>query len=242
MDQGAKRVKSVLGPFEYVVWALCTFLEAGVVVCALARHSFRKYFLLNIYMASAFIFSLARFQVMNHYGFSSVEYFYFYYYSDALLTIGLYFALINLYSRVLEELQLERYVRLGALLLLCGTALFSYAVVQGATTRLLTRFVVELGQNLYFVGLVLTYLLWGAILKLRDTRARLIQMVLSLGVYFSAFAANYALRNLYPPLHEVLIYLLQFMGLLLPLAWLYAFWRLPEEARLAPSRLAVIPR
>lgn len=228
----------MLGPFEYVVWALCTLLEAGVVVCALARHSFRRYFLLNMYMLSAVVISLARYQVLGHYGFSSSEYFYFYYYSDALLTIGLYFALMNLYFRVFEEMQLERYVRIGALLLLGGTALFSYAVVQGATQRLLTRFVVEMGQNLYFVGLILTYLLWGTILKLRHTRTRLIQMVLSLGIYFSAFAANYALRNLYPPLHEVLTYLLQFMELLLPLAWLYAFWRLPEEARLAPSGLA----
>lgn len=228
----------MLGPFEYAVWALCTLLEAGVVVCALARHSFRRYFLLNMYMLSAVVISLARYQVLGHYGFSSSEYFYFYYYSDALLTIGLYFALMNLYFRVFEEMQLERYVRIGALLLLGGTALFSYAVVQGATQRLLTRFVVEMGQNLYFVGLILTYLLWGTILKLRHTRTRLIQMVLSLGIYFSAFAANYALRNLYPPLHEVLTYLLQFMELLLPLAWLYAFWRLPEEARLAPSGLA----
>jgi hypothetical protein len=232
----------VLGPFEYIVWGLCTLLEAAVVVCAIARHSFRRYILLNVYMLTACVVSLARFQVLSRYGFSSGEYIYVYYYSDALLTIGLYFALMNLYSRVLEEMQVERYVRIGAVLLLGGTALFSYAVVQGASARLLTRFVVELGQNLYFVGLVLTYLLWGAILKLRNTRARVVQMVLSLGIYFSAFAANYALRNLFPPLHQVLTYLLQFMGLMLPVAWLYAFWRLPEEARLAPSRLAVMPR
>lgn len=230
------------GPFEYTVWSLCTLLEAAVVVCALAKHSFRRYFLLNIYMASSCLVNLGRYHILSRYGFSSNEYVYFYYYSDALLTIALYFALMNLYSRVFEELQFESYVRIGALLLLGGTALFSYFVVQGAAARLMTRFVVELGQNLYFVGLVLTYLLWGAILKLRETRTRLIQMVLSLGIFFSAFAANYALRNLYPPLHEILIYLLQFMGLMLPLAWLYAFWRLPEEARLAPSRLAVIPR
>ena len=228
----------MLGPFEYTVWLLCTLLEVSVVVCAFLTHSFRRYLLLNVYMGTAVVISLARFQVLNRYGFSSNEYIFFYYYSDALLTIGLYFALMNLYSRVLEEMRVDRYVRIGALLLLGGTALFSYAVVQGASARLLTRFVVELGQNLYFVGLVLTYLLWGAILKLRDTRTRLIQIVLSLGIYFSAFAANYALRNLYPPLHEILTYLLQFMELLLPLAWLYAFWRLPEEARLAPSGLA----
>ena len=36
----------------------------------------------------------------------------------------------------------------------------------------------------YFVGVVLTYLLWGAILKLRETRTRLIQLVLALGDLF----------------------------------------------------------
>ena len=74
-----------------------------------------------------------------------------------------------------------------------------------SSAKLVTHFVVDLSQNLYFVGLVLTYVLWGAILKLRETRTRLIQLVLSLGVYFSLFAANYAIRNLYPPLSSVFV-------------------------------------
>jgi hypothetical protein len=105
-----------------------------------------------------------------------------------------------------------------------------------------THFVVELSQNLYFVGLVLTYVLWGAILKLRETRAQLVQLVLSLGIYFSLFAANYAIRNLYPPVSPVAIALLQVLGCFLPGAWAYAFLRLSSHARLTPSNLAVIPR
>ena len=31
-------------------------------------------------------------------------------------------------------------------------------------------------------------------------------------------------------------------GINIPVAWAYAFWRLPVDARLVPSRLAVIPR
>src|SRR5205823_12847513 len=117
--------------------------------------------------------------------------------------------------------------RLAAIVLLAGTALFSYAVVQQSQTKMLTGFFVELSQNLYFVGLVLTYVLWGAILKLRETRTQLIQLVLSLGVYFSAFAATYALRNLYPSVSPMAIALLQFIGCFLPMAWAYAFYRLP---------------
>src|SRR5215813_1968379 len=135
----------------------------------------------------------------------------------------------------------EQYVKLGAVVLLIGTALFSYAVVNQSQAKLLTHFVVELSQNLYFVGLVLTYILWGAILKMRETRTRVIQLVLSLGVYFSLFAADYALRNLYPSTRSVLVLVQQMIGCFLPLAWAYAFWFSPEEARLAPSRLAAVP-
>jgi hypothetical protein len=213
-----------------------------VVVCALKKGAFRKYFFLNLYMAASVIVTVARFRVLTSYGFTSSEYVYLYYYSDALLTIFLYLSLSSLYAHVFSELQAERYVKFGALILLAGTALFSYGVVEESTTKLISRFVVELSQNLYFVGLVLTYVLWAAILKLRETRARLVQIVLSLGVYFSLFAADYALRNLYPSMRSVFISLLQVFGCFLPLAWAYAFWRLPEEARTVPSRLAVVPR
>jgi MFS family permease len=131
----------------------------------------------------------------------------------------------------------QRYLRVGAMLLLAATAWFSYQVVMSSSHRMLTRFVVELSQNLYFVGVVLTYLLWGAIMKLRETRTRLIQLVLALGVYFSAFAASYALRNLYPQL-AIWRYVSHLMALWLPLAWSYTFLKVPEEARLATARLA----
>jgi hypothetical protein len=232
----------VLGPYTYFTWIICSLLEAGVVVCALRQGAFRRYLPLNLWMLLELLSGLSRFYVLNSYGFQSSEYTYFYYYSEALTTIGLYFALTSLYARVLEELKAEVYVRMAAILLLSGTAVFSYLIVRQSTHLLVTHFVVELSQNLYFVGLVLTYLLWGAMLKLRESRTRVIQFVLSLGVFFSMFAANYALRNLYPDLRWLWGSLPQMFDCFLPLAWCYAFVRIPEDARLAPARLAVIPR
>lgn len=229
------------GPLEYCIWLICTLLEGAVVVCAFRTHSIRRYIFLNLYMALSFLISVGRYQVFHHYGIQSSEYIYFYYYSDAMLTIGLYFALLNLYSLVFDEMKVERYLRLGAIVLLAGTAWFSYAVVQQSSHRILTHFAYELSQNLYFVGLVLTYALWGAILKLRETRARLIQLVLALGVYFSAFAANYALQNLYFKA-TVLRFLTPLLGCILPAAWAYCFLRVSEEVKLAPSRLVAVPR
>lgn len=230
------------GPFATLVWLVGFLCEAAVLVCAFKRHALRSYLLLNLYVAGLMVSDIGRYQILAHYGFSSLQYRYFYFYSDAILTIFLYFALSNLYSHVFSELKAERYVKLGTAILLAGTAMFSYGVVVQSSARLVTHFVVELSQNLYFVGLVLTYVLWAAILKLRETGTRVVQLVLSLGVYFSLLAANYAFRNLYPQLAATFQPLVQLCGVFLPLAWAYAFWRLPEEARLAPARLAVIPR
>lgn len=230
------------GPFEYSVWFLCTLLEVGVVVCAISRGSFRRYLALNVYMLAACFVNIVRFRILLAHGFTSREYGFFYYYSDLLLTIALYCALMGLYSYVFEEMGAQQYVRLGAVLLLLGTAGFSFAVVQQHSSRIMSHFVLEASQNLYFVGLVLTYVLWGAMLKLRETRTRLIQLVLALGLYFSVFAATYALRNLYSSIDYLSHYLIPISGCLLPLAWAYAFWRIPEEARIMPSRLAVVPR
>jgi hypothetical protein len=211
------------------------------VVSALAKHSFRRYLFLNIYMLFSFLISLGRYYVLNHFGLRSIEYKYFYFYSDAVLTIFLYLALITLFLHVFDEMKVEKYVRLAAVLLLVGTVLFSYGVVQQSQNKMLTGFFFELSQNLYFVGLVLTYVLWGAILKLRETRTQLIQLVLSLGIYFSAFAATFALGNMFPNF-QFFGYVVPVFGCLLPLAWAHAFLRLSPDARMAPARLAVVPR
>ncbi len=230
------------GPLEYSIWLLGALFEAAVVVCSLLRGPFRRYFTLNLYMSMSFLVSVGRYFVFIRHGLMSSEYTYFYYYSDAILTICLYFALMGLYAIVFEELGAAMRLRVFMMLLLIGTTLFSYSVVHQSEARMLTHYIVEISQNLYFVGLVLTYVLWAALLKLRESRVRVIQIVLSLGVYFSINAANYALHNAYPNLRVIWENLPPIAGMLLPVAWIYAFMRFDEEARLTPARLAVVPR
>ena len=231
----------MLGPIDYLFWAAGDLAQIGVVVCAFRFGCVRRYFTLVLYMLASLTLSWTRTFIFLRYGYTSPQYFYFYYFSDVLLTICLYFALMGLYAHVFKEMGVHRYLRVGAILLLGLTAGLSYEMVLSSRDKLLTRFVVELSQNLYFVGVVLTYLLWGAIMKLRETRTRLIQLVLALGVYFSAYAASYALRNLYPEL-PIWRYVAHLMSLGLPLAWAYTFLRVPEEARLATARLAATNR
>lgn len=229
------------GTSASIILYVGTALELAFVVCSIARKSFFRYLFLNLYFLAAIGSSVARYFCLSRFGLNSEEYRYAYYFTDVLLTLALYIALISLYSYVLGELQLERYVRLVAILLLLGTALFSYAVVAQSSERLATTFAYELSQNLYFVGLVLTYILWGAILKLRETRTRLVQFVLALGVYFSAYAASYALYNLADKFGVVSI-LGPALGCLLPLAWTLTMLRHSEDARLMPAQLVAVER
>jgi hypothetical protein len=229
------------GSFITFIWYFGTALELAFVVCSLARRSFLRYFFLNLYFLFALSSSAARDFALSRFGQHSIEYRYTYFYTDALLTLALYVALISLYAHVFGELRFGKYVRMTAVLLLLGTALFSYAVVAQSTDRLSTDFAYVLSQNLYFVGLVLTYILWAAVLKLRETRTRIVQFVLSLGLYFSAYAASYALVNLASKSLAVYI-LAPALGCFLPLAWTVTMWRHSDESRLVPARLVAVMR
>jgi hypothetical protein len=221
---------------DYVLWFGSALLEAAVVVSLIRRRSLNWFTTLIATMLVAFAINVARFVVFQRYGFTSREYKFVYYYSDALWTILLYISILALYQLVFGEMGVSRQIRLGSIALLGATAVFSYFVVREHKTQLTTRFVVEMSQNLYFVGVVLTYMLWAAIVKLRETRTRLVQLILALGIYFSASAGGYALRNMYPTL-TITKMIPPLAGTFLPLAWAYTFWMVAEDARLAPARL-----
>ena len=238
----------MLSPVSWFLTLACLCFEACVVVSLLRRGDFRRYFVLGLYMALSFLFGVTRYVILFRSGFDSNLYFFFYHYSDGFLTICFFFVLMSLYLMVFEDMGISRHLRVGALLLLSGTAWFSYQVLIENLLKINTanlqfaRFVVELEQNLYFVGLVLTFLLWGAMIKMRENRTRLIQMVLALGIYFSAFAAYYSLRNLHPQFRAIMDYVPPVMAVGLPLAWFITMLRIPEEARLATAQVVPVAK
>jgi hypothetical protein len=220
---------------------LCTagvILEVYVVVCLLRRRSFVNELSINVYMLTVAAVTCGLVACAFRFGIASPVYVYYYYYTDSLQTILMFWVIIHFYQEVFKEMHVSRYVRSAAVLLLFATAFFSYLVIHQNRNHLTSRFVVDMGQNLYFVGLVLTYLLWGALLKLRETRMRLVQLVLGLGVYFSATAGTYAIGNLFPHLYmPFLRFLLPILGVWLPASWAYTFTKVPDDARLAAGSL-----
>src|SRR5271157_3022772 len=160
----------MLGPFDYVLWIAGFLLEAFVVVSSIFRRDLARYIFLNLYMLFVAFLTVGAYICIHQFGFGSLQYCYYYYYTNSLTYILMYLVITQFYQQVFVEMKVGRYIRGGAALLLGLTALFSFLVVHQNRDHLTTRFVVELEQNLNFVGVVLTYLLWGAIVKLRETR------------------------------------------------------------------------
>lgn len=225
----------MLGPIDYSMWAVDFLVEVCCLACLLKKRAFSRHFTLVLYLCASIAVGIGRYSIMGTSGFASGAYYYFYFYSDALLTICLYFVLMNLYAHVFSDMGVTKLLRGGAMLLLAATVWISYHMVAKSSDRFVTQFVIELSQNLYFVGVVLTYLLWGAMMKLRENRTHLMQLVLSMGVYFSAFAGSYALDNIHPS--TVWHYVFHLMAMWLPVSWAYAFMKVPEDARLATARV-----
>jgi hypothetical protein len=233
----------MLGPLDYMLWLIGFLAEIGVLVYLVSRKQLFRNFPIVFYMLCDALVTCGLYYCVQHFGFNSTTYSYFYYYTDSVLNILMFCVIMKFYQETFVEMGVSRYIRGAAVLLIILTGLFSYAVVHENRTHLTTHFVVEMSQNVYFVGVVLTYLLWGAILKLRETRTRLIQLVLALGIYFSADAGSYALRNLFPGLEaNFLRWIPPLMGVWLPLAWAYTFAHVQEDARLEPARLMVRAR
>ena len=231
----------MLGPFDYLLWLVCLLIEGVALACLIWSRSFTRYFTLALYLSVAIATGAGRYLILTSFGYTSSAYYYFYFSSDFLLTISMYFVLMSLYAHVFSDMGVGKYLRGGALLLLAGATLISYRMVTVSSDLLLTRFVVELSRNLYFVGLLLIYLLWGAMIKMKENRTRLMQLVLSMGIFFSAFASSYALENLFPDF-MLWRYVSHMMAIWLPLSWAYTFIRVAEDARmdtlkvLAPER------
>jgi hypothetical protein len=228
----------MLGSYFGVTGLASLLLELYVVVCSLYRRDFFRELPINVYMMATAAVSCGQALCIQRFGYSSAQYRSYYFYSDSLLAILMFWVIIHFYQEVFKELRASHYVRTAAVLLLGATAVFSYLVVHQKSGNLTFSLVAEIGQNLYFVGVVLTYLLWATVVKLRDTRTRLVQLVLALGVYFSATAGSYAIGNLFPNLYmPFLRYLLPVIGVWLPAAWAYTFTKVPDNARMAAGAL-----
>ncbi len=223
---------AMLGPFDYALWLVGFAAELCVPLFAIRQRQFLHYFSLNFYFLALVASEILSFFILKTYGVASLEYRYFYSYTDVLLTVVQFVAIIGLYRHVFDDMEAAKYIRRLAVVVLSVISLVSFLIVQGERSALTTRFAIVLGRNLYFTGMLLTYILWAAMFKRREARTRLLLIVTAFGVFFAGYAVTYALRLLFPGL-PVWHAIPPVLGTLLALSLAYTFAKVPEEERIA---------
>ena len=213
---------------EIILWLGLLWALAIVVVCLRSR-CFAQYYILCIYLLSNVAFTLGCYYVLHVYGYSSDEYLYFYYTGDAVPNIVGYLLIGSFFDRLLRESAFHKYVRPTLAIFFLLIAGVSALFISGNVDRLYSSFVIEFQQNLYFVGVLLTFLLWMAVSYLDVKSRRFILLVSGLGIYFAAHAASYALWFLFPVLAPLIAVVPPLAYNFMVGLWLYTFLRVPEE-------------
>ncbi|MDA2912767.1 hypothetical protein MYX77_02190 [Acidobacteriia bacterium AH_259_A11_L15] len=230
----------MFGTYDLVVALLSVVISLGLVVVCLRHKVFLPYFILNLYILISAVHTLGTIYFIRVYGYDSLTYFYFYYTADAMGSMIGYLLIASFFDKMLRDSVFRPYVRptlaIFFLLVVGVSALFVFENYS----RLATRFVIELQQNMFFVGVVLTFLLWLSMSYLRAESRRFVLLVSGLGIYFSAHAANYALRFFFrasddPTVAAALARIPPLAYILMVSLWLYTFWRVQEgEAAVEP--------
>jgi hypothetical protein len=99
---------------DLTLWLLTTFVEGFVVYLFVIQGLLRKFLFLNMYLLLSAVIGVARYAVYSHFGFLPDGVTYFYYSSEALLTIFLFLSICEL-SLVLvgTRIHRRRWVSLG---------------------------------------------------------------------------------------------------------------------------------
>jgi hypothetical protein len=208
---------------------LSVTLALGTVFVCLRSNVFRRYPFLNIYLLVTVAFTCGCYYVRSAFGYTSLEYFKFYYTGDAVLTVVLYLLIGSLFDQMFRNSSFHRYVRPTLAIFFFLVVGVSALFIMRNVDHLYSRFVIELQQNMYFVGVLLTFLLWTSMSWLGAESRRFALVVSGMGIFFAALAGNYALRFLWGGVDKVAT------GVIPPLAytvmvslWLYTFLRVPE--------------
>ncbi len=231
----AERVTGYL--LQYGVY----LLEASLVWFLFFRGHARRLVSLTLCLSLFLVVdAVARPIVLYHYGFTSREFWYFYWLSDALLVLAAFVLVCSFFRRAcLHEEKMWRFIRLllvFVFILVLGISAFT---ISRNYNQFFTRFVVEFEQNLYFTCLVLNTLLYLLMQKIESADEELGLLVCGMGIQLSGPAASFALAHLtlgqrFSESFLRIVLQLGTLGMLL--IWFYAVARVPKAAPVAATR------
>jgi hypothetical protein len=231
---------SILG---YAVQYGGYILEFALLVLIVRTGQWRKRIYICLYLFLLLsVDAVGRPLVLHKYGVDSIQYQYFYWLSDVLLTLGAFLLVCSLFRRACagqEKMWDMLLPTLGAVLaLVLGISLAS---LHEHYKNLVSVFIVEFQQNLYFACLVLNTLLYILLQRREPLDEDLSMTVCGLGIQFAGPAANFALVYLAQGTERFwAIY--QYLGPLCTIGmlgtWVYAVVHVPQPAKVAGKERA----
>ncbi|HMD06704.1 MAG TPA: hypothetical protein VKH63_04165 [Candidatus Acidoferrum sp.] len=182
---------------DFALWIVSVLTEAFVCVLIVLRGRLRRYRMLACYFGGCVLVESTRGVLLFHYGIASTHYMYLYFYSDCLLSLLLYFAVVEHFGRVCDSSAERKYVRVGSFLLAVCAGVFCCLVVAQSSARLVTHLVLEYSQNLFSASAALGLGMFVASLRNRAVVLHDRMLAFVLASYLALMLWQYLLRNLY---------------------------------------------
>lgn len=218
-------------------------IELALLVLIVRAGQWRKRIYVCLYLLLLLLVdAVGRPLVLHKYGVSSPQYQYFYWLSDALLILGAFLLVCSLFRRACagqEKMWDMLLPTLGAVFAL--VLAISLASLSQHYKNLISIFIVEFQQNLYFACLVLNTLLYILLQRRESLDEDLSMTVCGLGIQFAGPAANFALVYLAQG-NASFWALYQYLGPLCTIGmlatWFYAVVHVPQPAKVADKERA----
>ncbi len=210
----------------------CYLLEIGLLVL-LIRHRYQKRLAcVGAYLVSLLSVGFARSYALYTYGLASRQYAYSFYLTDFFLELAAFLVVCAFFNRAcLRETKMWRFVRLlmvSVFILVLG---ISWHSLSRSYSQIVTRFIVEFEQNLYFTCLVLNTMLYLLMQQIRSADDELELLVCGMGIQFAGPAAGWALVTLTPGQQysaSLVRFIMPLCTLGMLLTWSYAVARMPK--------------
>jgi hypothetical protein len=207
---------------DFALWIVSTLAAAFVCGLIVLRGRLRRYRVLACYFGVTVLVEWMRLDVFRQFGLNSSQYMNIYYYSDCLLALLLYFAVVEHFGRVCDSGAERKYLRVGSFVLAACVGILCCVLAAQSSTRLVAHLVVEYSQYLLYATAGLGLGMFGTSLRNRGVllHDRLLAFVLA--SYLALMPWQYLLRSLYPGFRSI-VYTNALLWMLLLLGVAYVF-------------------
>jgi hypothetical protein len=172
-------------------------IEAGLIIFVAQRSHRNRPVSVLLYLSCLLATDLARAYALRVYGLASRQYSYVYWTTDFLLVISAFLLVCLFFRRAcLHQEKMWRFVRLLLTFICVLVVGISGLLFSHNYGNLLTGFIVEFNQNLYFTCLVLNTLLYLLLQQIDSVDDQLGLLVCGVGIQFAGPAATLALFHL----------------------------------------------